>query len=76
MQEDDIDNVKESLDAPFEKKTKKEQSASKKIKTKKSEKDGSGEQDKLADLEFINGAIKATKSAKKSKKEQKKKKQK
>ena len=57
------------------KKTKKK-SDSKKRKTEKCEGNGLSKTDKLAEMEFIDSAVKATKEVKKSKKEKKKKKQK
>lgn len=78
-EEDDVDDAKGSVDASFEKKLKKDQCANKNMQSEKKKKiknRPSNETDKLAELEFIDSAIKATKSLKKSKKEEKKKKQK
>lgn len=67
------DDGEESVETSFERKTSKERSGHKKSKTKKYE---GSERDDLAELEFVNSALKATKAVKRAKKEQKKKKQK
>jgi len=51
----------------FENKKRERPSEDKKCKTKKCKGDHSSERDSLAELEFINNAIKATKAVKKSK---------
>ncbi|KAL9975890.1 hypothetical protein ACROYT_G013107 [Oculina patagonica] len=65
-EESDIDDV-ELVDASFENQMGKEHTGDKKSKTKKDQRKNSNERDNLADLEFINSAIKATKAVKKSK---------
>ena len=54
----------------------KKKSGKKRNKTKKCERNGSSGTDNFAEMEFIDNAVKATKTVKKSKKEKKKGKQK
>lgn len=75
FQDSDSDGAQKSVDALFENKKKKKQSGHQKSKTKKNKYNDSSEKNNIAELEFINNAIKATKTEKKSQKQKKKKEQ-
>ena len=70
------DNDSDSMDLIKEEKKREKKSNSKKNKSEECERNGSSETDNLAEMEFIDNAVKATKAVKKTKKEKKKKKQK
>jgi len=70
------DNDSDSMDLIKEEKKREKKSNSKKSKSEECERNGWSETDNLAEMEFIDNVVKATKEVKKTKKEKKKKKQK